>query len=131
MELLLNLTWLAIAIAAFARLGVWASTETDRRRIHLAVVATACVIVLLFPIISITDDLEGSAAVLEESATIKRVVASAVLLHVMPALVATLSVGVLAATLILLGFMTEESFAVPLFLTAPVVSLRGPPSIAC
>jgi hypothetical protein len=130
MELLLNLAWLAVAIAAFARLGVWASAETDRRRIRLAFVATACVIVLLFPIISITDDLEASVAVVEESATVRRAAASAVL-HVVPTLATTLALAVIAAALTLLGFLTEESFVALPSLAAPVLSVRGPPSFAC
>lgn len=130
MELLLNLVWLAVAIAALAKLGVWASGETDRRRIRVAAVATACVIVLLFPIISITDDLEASTAVVEESATVRRVVAAAVL-HAIPILATTLALGLFAAALTFLGFMTEESLALLTSPTAPVLSLRGPPSFAC
>ena len=130
MELLLNLVWLAVAIAAFARLGVWASAETDRRRIRLAVVATACVIVLLFPIISITDDLEASAAVVEESATVRRVVAAAAL-HVLPIVAFTLALCIFASALTLLGFLTEDSSAFHISVAAPPPSLRGPPSFAC
>jgi hypothetical protein len=130
MELLLNLAWLAVAIAAFARLGAWAMDEPDRRRIRMATVATACVVVLLFPIISITDDLEASTAVVEESATVRRAVASAVL-HALPALFVALALGLFAAALTVLGFLTEESLTFHASLAVPVLSVRGPPSLAC
>lgn len=69
MELLLNLLWIAIALAAY-----WALA---RRRGALkqltdipywkAMLALACVLVLLFPVISASDDLHPSQAVLEDA----------------------------------------------------------------
>ncbi|HEX8811630.1 MAG TPA: hypothetical protein VF742_06525 [Terracidiphilus sp.] len=69
MELLLNLIWLSLA------LGVWlAFVEKRRRSAQLAavpcrgsLVALACVMVLLFPVVSASDDLHPAQAVVEEA----------------------------------------------------------------
>jgi hypothetical protein len=130
MELLLNLAWFAIAIAAFARFGVWAYGETDRSRIWAVALATVCVIALLFPIISITDDLEASDAVFEESVAVRRVVAPAAL-HVLPILAAALTLCLLAIALTLLGFVTSKAFALPSAPALLTLALRGPPLSGC
>ena len=114
MELLLNIVWLAIALAAFARLAAWSRTEPDRRRVAAACVATACVVALLFPIISITDDLTASVAAVEEMVAVRRVMAAAAQL-------------IVAVALTLVAFVLSESFALP---SAPALTshaLRGPP----
>ena len=67
MELFLNIVWLAIALSAFVRLGVWARGEPDRSRVEFVGVATVCVVALLFPIVSMTDDIQTAAAVVEET----------------------------------------------------------------
>lgn len=59
MELFLNAVWAALAVVTLLRLG---------RRSLAATLATLCVVALLFPIISITDDLHTSAASVEETA---------------------------------------------------------------
>ena len=69
MELLLNLVWVATALTAFYAL-------VRRRRdaslipnvpYHTALLALACVLVLLFPVVSASDDLHPAQAVLEEA----------------------------------------------------------------
>lgn len=60
-ETVLNLIWCAIAVGAFA---------VTPRRNGRALVALACAIALLFPIISITDDLSADATTLERAIAI-------------------------------------------------------------
>ncbi|HYM59771.1 MAG TPA: hypothetical protein VEZ11_02635 [Thermoanaerobaculia bacterium] len=69
MELFLNILWLAISIAGF----VWFARQerlgsTFQRRVLLlsGVFALTCVAALLFPIISVTDDLHSDATCAEE-----------------------------------------------------------------
>ena len=58
-ETILNLIWLVITLA-----GVWlwrfrwhASRRDKRGRVTMELVAVVCVLALLFPVISLTDDL--------------------------------------------------------------------------
>jgi Na+/pantothenate symporter len=60
-ELALNLAWAAIAIAAIAL-----APRRDRR----ALAALAGIVVLLFPIVSVSDDLNSDATLLETFAAI-------------------------------------------------------------
>jgi hypothetical protein len=69
MELLLNLAWVALALAAF-----WALLRNRRTASRLpqvpygkALLALAFGLVLLFPIVSASDDLHPAQAVLEEA----------------------------------------------------------------
>ncbi|MGH9499511.1 MAG: hypothetical protein ACRD3L_10250 [Terriglobales bacterium] len=74
MELLLNLIWLTLALPAIA---IWRSrvpahlTGTSRLRASLLLI---CVLTLLFPVVSATDDLHPMRAEMEESNRFKRVV---------------------------------------------------------
>jgi len=69
MELLLNLLWIAIALAAFSLL--WASrglsSQLPKVPYWKAVLALACVLALLFPVVSASDDLHPTQAVLEDA----------------------------------------------------------------
>src|SRR2546421_12213737 len=56
-ELILNFAWAAIALVAFAMV------PRDRR----ALAAVACLVALLFPIVSVSDDLNLDAAPLYET----------------------------------------------------------------
>lgn len=73
MELLLNLAWLLLAIPAYQ---LWRSSNpASRRRCFTSrqcLLALGCVLVLLFPVISATDDLHAMRAEFEESAVNKR-----------------------------------------------------------
>jgi hypothetical protein len=67
METVLNLIWLAITLA-----GVWLwwfrwfkSRGNQRGRIYPETVAVVCLIALLFPVISLTDDLHPEIMVAE------------------------------------------------------------------
>jgi len=73
MELLLNLSWLLLAMPA---LWLWReSVRTPGRRKFCAlqsVFCLACALVVLFPVVSATDDLRVMRAEMEESPTGKR-----------------------------------------------------------
>jgi hypothetical protein len=68
MEVLLNTIWLVVAIAA---VGMWLATGYAGVRHHpgkaLRFLALVCALILLFPSISLTDDLHEAQAVMEES----------------------------------------------------------------
>lgn len=76
MELLLNLAWLLLALPAF---WLWRDARTmpaaRRSTAFQCLLALGCLLVLLFPIISATDDLRAMRAELEESPTGKRSIA--------------------------------------------------------
>jgi hypothetical protein len=78
MELLLNLAWLLLVLPAY---WLWRRGEGARvaRRVTAlqCLLALGCVVVLLFPVISATDDLHAMRAEMEESAASKRTVRQA------------------------------------------------------
>ena len=70
MELLLNVAWLLLALPAW-----WLFRRRMRYAAFVALqslVALACALLLLFPIISATDDLHAMRAEMEESPVSKR-----------------------------------------------------------
>jgi hypothetical protein len=73
MELLLNLSWLLLAMPAFWLWRESSGVPGHRRFSALqGVFALACALVLLFPVVSATDDLRAMRAEMEESQTGKR-----------------------------------------------------------
>lgn len=74
MELFLNILWLALALGAF---GLWSLGILLTRRRHCGplpqLALLTCVLVLLFPVISATDDLHPIRTELEESTPSKRI----------------------------------------------------------
>lgn len=72
MELLLNLVWLLLVLPAFF---LWRNSSTGKRlRFSPAqcLLALACGLVMLFPVVSATDDLHAMRAEMEESPASKR-----------------------------------------------------------
>lgn len=72
MELLLNLAWLLLALPAY---WLWRGRRIVRfgRRSSLqCLLSLACMLVILFPVISATDDLHVMRAEMEESPASKR-----------------------------------------------------------
>jgi len=70
MELLLNLAWLLLALPAF---WLWCKRHSTRRFSSLqALLALTCLLVILFPIVSATDDLRAMRAEMEELPVSKR-----------------------------------------------------------
>ncbi|HTR27504.1 MAG TPA: hypothetical protein VMI10_26275 [Terriglobales bacterium] len=66
-EILLNLCWLALVLPAFALWRQRALSDRSARRSVLFLCALGCVLVLLFPVISASDDLHASSFAMEES----------------------------------------------------------------
>jgi hypothetical protein len=70
MEVLLNIIWLLVAVGA---LVYWrpqnghAASASRRDGKYLAVMALACALLLLFPVISLTDDLHAEQYPMEDS----------------------------------------------------------------
>jgi hypothetical protein len=131
METLLNLLWLLIAVVATARFAITADTSCPRRR-RLAGTALFCVITLLFPIISVTDDLHEDAALVEEASAARRVSAGAqprirVTSGLAPSCGLLPRGGMHRVTLVALWWVDElplQSHAAP---AAEVPDARGPP----
>lgn len=75
MELLLNLAWLLLALPAY---WLWRGSVGARGRRNFTALQCSlvlgCVLVLLFPVISASDDLHAMRAEIEEPATSKRAV---------------------------------------------------------
>jgi len=72
MELMLNLVWITLAVGAFGTLARIQFTSAQKdcipgARDVKALLALSCVLVLLFPIVSASDDLHPSQAVLEDA----------------------------------------------------------------
>jgi hypothetical protein len=70
MEILLNVIWLLIAIGAFLhwRPEKYRGMPTERdHSTSFGIVALACALVLLFPVISLTDDLHAEQVTMEDS----------------------------------------------------------------
>jgi hypothetical protein len=77
-ELLLNLAWMLLALPAY---WMWRQDESARaaRRVTplQCLLALGCALILLFPVISASDDLHAMRAEMEESASSKRTVRQA------------------------------------------------------
>ncbi len=73
MELLLNLAWLLLALPAF---WLWRGSGTasvGRKFSSLqCLLASGCMLVILFPVVSATDDLRAMRSEMEESPASKR-----------------------------------------------------------
>jgi hypothetical protein len=78
MELLLNIAWLLLALPAF---WLWRSSKSapaGRRLTALqCLLALGCMLVILFPVVSATDDLRAMRTEMEESPASKRTVRTA------------------------------------------------------
>ena len=68
MELLLNLLWLLLAMPAFW-LWRYSRTASEGGKFHAvqSLLALGCLLVILFPVVSATDDLHAMRAEMEES----------------------------------------------------------------
>jgi hypothetical protein len=78
MELLLNLVWLLLALPAY---WLWQGSRSARRERQFnslqCLLALVSVLVLLFPVVSATDDLHAMRTEMEESAPGKRTIRQA------------------------------------------------------
>lgn len=75
MELALNLVWLVLAVVSFLLWGIPALSNKRRSSNFAAFAALICILCFLFPVISISDDLNSSPALCETSKS-KRSVSS-------------------------------------------------------
>lgn len=69
MELLLNLAWLLLALPAY---WLWREGRTTQKSSLQCLLSLACLLVILFPVISATDDLQAMRTEMEESSASKR-----------------------------------------------------------
>jgi len=76
MELILNLVWLLVVGGIFAAFAAWAAGQphgaVSRYRHFTIVVALGCVAAVLFPIISMSDDLATAPAAVEAWNSMRR-----------------------------------------------------------
>jgi hypothetical protein len=132
MELLLNIVWLAVALGLGIGLSLHQRVRIRRPSTLLVAVAIACIIFVLFPAISLSDDLHPVTYATEDSA--RRFVSVALLLQ---------SVALpVAALFALVNFdVPLQTFPLWLFREAPqqhaldwyclAVSGRAPPILSC
>lgn len=136
MELLLNLAWLLLALPAY---WLWRRSFRTRASGRLSsmqcLLALGCLLVLLFPVISATDDVHAMRAEMEESSPGKHGVRQAAgeknsIWHSrwlsMPAVIAT------SASLGLIAIGRHETLSVlqPAPFAPPVrLASRAPPSL--
>ena len=69
MELLLNLCWLLLTVPAFF---CWRRRNRAEARPYIIIVALSCLLTLLFPVISASDDLHAMRQEMEDSNATKR-----------------------------------------------------------
>ena len=139
MELFLNLCWLSLLVPAWLLWRRWLSSSRSGNRTEARAVrplvflcALGCALVLLFPVISASDDLHAMRAEMEESSPGKRSVSQAggEKASVWHSRWQNLSAIVGSATA--LGFMIEAQEIFSVSMPLPVVpsilcSGRGPP----
>jgi hypothetical protein len=136
MELLLNIFWLLIAAGA---LGIWIRQwrrGARRRGLPLPLCALGCVLVLLFPVISATDDLHATALVVEASGFSRKILKSITptgasahaWLQVLPALLLLALFS--AATPKLVDTATEQRVLLSVTGFIHPVDARAPPAAA-
>jgi hypothetical protein len=78
MELLLNLAWLLLALPAY---WLWRASRTPHANRNFSslqcLLALGCLLVVLFPVVSATDDLRAMRTEMEESPSSKRTIRQA------------------------------------------------------
>ena len=75
MELALNLGWLVISAAVFGFFSRYLVAQGPERNLAVGLIALVCVICLLFPVVSMTDDLNSSPA-MPEATKLKKLLPS-------------------------------------------------------
>jgi hypothetical protein len=83
-ELALNIAWLIVAATLLLLCGARALSFTEKRRRITALIALTCLIWLLFPLISITDDLNAGTSVFEATTVKKPTLAADVVTALLP-----------------------------------------------
>lgn len=67
MELLLNLAWLLVTVVCSIALLRRARRNPDAAHLWIVITALVCIMILLFPVISMTDDLHAELFTAEDS----------------------------------------------------------------
>ena len=129
MELLLNLVWLVIATLA---VGAWCKRRpTDggepQGQTRRGWIALACALVLLFFVISLTDDLHAEVVVVEDAAASKRHTCS-VIFHSVYAASRTVAGHHAVAVLPSSGFFFQELFLEKVAPEAPLAVVSALPA---
>ena len=129
LELFLNLAWFAIVIGALCAFTAWAPrADSKRHRVRVGL-AMVCGLALLFPIISVTDDLCSDTAALEEWTAARRaaliILTTAHLAVALPTLVVTQPTA--RETLVCLGLVVLTFTPLSGMCFRTVWSLRAPP----
>jgi hypothetical protein len=117
-ELTLNLIWAAVAIAAFA----FVLPRTRQR--WAASIALSCILVLLFPIISVSDDLSAQWEAIDEATAVRRVHH---VLHVSPFPAVLAAAAIFVVNLALIGAIECRVVPTPSVLLSVRNSPRSPP----
>jgi uncharacterized membrane protein len=127
LESALNLVWAALAIGAFAI--VIPRSAADGRKLLPVAIALVCTLLLLFPIISITDDLTSSGTVAEEWNNASRRIAALMMHgHDAPAVILMVIVQLcIIAALLVIGFLEIASAPARLLLLTANTDPRSPP----
>lgn len=135
MELLLNLAWTLLALPAYWLWRRSAKAQPGRRFSSLqCLLGLGCLLVLLFPVISASDDLHAMRAEMEESPTSKRSIRAGgnerspvpqTRLQNPPALL-----GEIAASMVMAGFgeLSPEQISIIPAAAMPLSTGRAPPA---
>ena len=129
MELLLNLVWVILAVSA---LGAW-GWRRNHPHSRPQLIALVCLLALLFPVISATDDLHAMRSEMEDSSSNKRSLKQAVTgktawqqsIHNPPALLAAAFVALPQGETSRVAITTQPLRVSTLFRAVP--SDRAPP----
>ena len=138
MELLLNIVWLMLALPAY---WIWrreAGTTCggNAGKSIRSVLVLSCILMLLFPVISATDDLHFIRPEMEESTSSKRALKQAAndkalnsLKVAPPPLAVSADLTPLGPTVCACGLVFISAVTSPLSISHESLSLRGPPAL--
>lgn len=137
MELLLNLVWLMLALPAY---WIWrrearSACEGNAGKSVRSVLVLTCILMLLFPVISATDDLHFIRPEMEESTSSKRTLKQAAddkapssLKVAASPLAVSAEITVLEPTVCACGLVFISAITPPLSISHESLPLRGPPA---
>lgn len=128
METALNFVWLGVSLALLVIGSVQVLHAGEDRSRGMAAVAMVCLICLLFPVISMTDDLNSGSLALLEPNKVKRILSPAHLVSIaLPLIVPQL---LLESRTPFSRLWEIEIFHHPQELAAFHLSRRPPPALA-
>ncbi|HET7442966.1 MAG TPA: hypothetical protein VFJ47_16815 [Terriglobales bacterium] len=137
MELLLNLVWLMLALPAY---WIWRGEPGSARKSNAgksgrSVLVLTCILMLLFPVISATDDLHFIRPEMEESTCYKRALKQAAndkapssLKIAAPPLAVRPEIASLGPTACACGLAFISAVASPPSISPESLAVRGPPA---